>query len=203
MTDDLTEALVDVRRAYRLLWAYQRRVNDLLHAIDEHLGHHGLRQAGWKPASFLNVPNSAFYNPKRWAWDMFPGHSVQAWWTGTTVRGPMRADVWLYTDDGFQVSRGEPDPATWDVSPERARSKLWLYIATGPGAPDWDGLHALTKSTNFGETGTFSLPSGDYQVLCLLAGLEELRDPDALHGRLLARVDRWCAEVGALRRSGP
>jgi hypothetical protein len=198
MSDDLAGALVDVRRAYRLLWAYQRRVNDLFHAIDEHLGRHGMRHAGWKPTSFANVPNQAFYRPNKWAWDLFPGFGVQVWWTGTGPHGPVRADAWLYTDDGFQYTRGEPDPKSWETSAEQARSKLWLYVATGPAKPDWAALHAHVETTDLVGAGAFDLPSGAYRVVCLLAGLEELPDADALHARLLAPVDHWLAEAPAI-----
>lgn len=36
--DELSAALTDVRRAYRLLWAYQRRMDDLTNTFARHLG---------------------------------------------------------------------------------------------------------------------------------------------------------------------
>ena len=80
MNTDLGAALLDVRRAYRLLWAYHRRQSDLLSALDAHLHRHGLVFTGWRPYRFAAPSTrSAFFgvfsSMRTAAWARFPSRS--------------------------------------------------------------------------------------------------------------------------------
>lgn len=75
--EELNNALADVRRAYRLVHAYQRRVSDLMTQVDQTLSATGLSFVQWRPLFNKASPRTStpFFSGGRWAWDMLPGAS--------------------------------------------------------------------------------------------------------------------------------
>jgi len=70
-TPDFEAAIEDVRRAYRIVWAYQRRVLDVIEAITTEFPE--TRHYWWQTNSFDCLPARKTTDPLgRWAWDGLP-----------------------------------------------------------------------------------------------------------------------------------
>lgn len=66
-SNDLNAALADVRRAYRLLWGYQKRILYIVAEIRE--------QLGFIPSQVeyqFDTPDQKIEDPRRWMWDALP-----------------------------------------------------------------------------------------------------------------------------------
>jgi hypothetical protein len=77
---DLPDALANVRRAYRLLHAYHRRLCDLLQLVHESVGKAGLEFESWEPLNVARLPRSATPFFENWAWDLTPAYQVRCVW---------------------------------------------------------------------------------------------------------------------------
>lgn len=135
MTDsdrnDLAAALADVRRAYRLLWGYQKRILHIVAEIREQLGF----IPSWIEYQF-DQADQKIEDPRRWMWDALPFSMIGFEAEQGEDRG-QRGSRLLYidvvSDTGLAQeksrSRGnwEPKPDRFP-SPEDCRSELRLYI---------------------------------------------------------------------------
>ena len=138
--DTLEEALIDVRRAYRLLWAYQKRVTQCATYIRDRLGF----EHAYVDYQFRPPKNDIEHH---WAWDGLPLSLVGFLSTkpaadndgNSNPRAGRRqaADLLLYVNvvsdtalearlfkDNWQY---EPDAAELGP-PESSASQLWLYL---------------------------------------------------------------------------
>lgn len=141
MTQDLAAALTDVRRAYRLLWAYQKRVTQCATFIRDRLGF----EHGYVDYQFRPPKNDIEHH---WAWDGLPfalagfvSTKRAAEDGGTGIKRAKRrqvADLLLYvnvvSDTALEAClyeddwQHEPDAAKLG-QPESSNSELWLYLA--------------------------------------------------------------------------
>lgn len=139
--EDLSEALTDVRRAYRLLWAFQRRMLDYNRCIRDRLGfeHYDMHYC-------FSRPNS--YPEKKWMWDWLPGvlvgfESVRRTsdlssypngdWTNYLKAGDAALLVMVESDSEFLIAsatgKGEPSPLKFsDVKTAKSRLHLRLIV---------------------------------------------------------------------------
>lgn len=128
---ELSHALADVRRAYRLLWAYQRRMNDLATAFSHHLGFRSYYQEQEKTGGWSKLPMISFgYLSVR---TVHPDSKYQndKWWDYPRA-GDMLLYLWLESDSGFTQSRknsgkGEPNPLDFP-SVDEAQTSLHADI---------------------------------------------------------------------------
>lgn len=146
---ELARTLADVRRASRLLVAYQRRMNEVFYRVHLALQARGLEHRWWGSDRHRTPARSHVlqFAPGKWAWDMFPGLSLAAEWStgGPAVR---RVYLALDTDTGFEkpASGGEPDPTCFSLAPDDARTRLRAGLYTADRAdPPWVQIrvHAL------------------------------------------------------------
>lgn len=125
---ELEKALCDVRKAYRLVAAYQRRILDMAKKIQDMLE--------YKPCTFdhpyislrkQSIPSS------RWSIDMLPLYN-DLYMLYLPQKGDFnhaKIDEWMLelvfvNDTGFKiVNNEEPDPLNLE-SPENCCSRLWL-----------------------------------------------------------------------------
>lgn len=77
--NDLNKALQDVRAAYRLLYAYHKRVRGILSIIEGRLSENGLTFWEWSP-EYWGRPRRKL-TPQNWNWDHFPFHSYSVWYS--------------------------------------------------------------------------------------------------------------------------
>ncbi len=141
MTDNdmqIQQALVDVRRAYRIAVAFQQRINEVFQRFHETMEYEGFTFKWWGP-NYYATPMTVNYAPfRKWAWDMFPGFSMGAEWLGPESAPVRRIYLSLETDTGFEKRGGEPDPSAFKTRPEDAKTELWAGLWTSDTAgPDW------------------------------------------------------------------
>ena len=132
--EKLAAALTDVRRAFRLLWAFQRRVLDY-----NKIAYERLAFTEWAPSSLLGT--AARTGNASWTHlpmaDMefraFRRHSDEEYSTGKRWEEFPRAnDAVLYmrmrADTGMPlIVRNDPSPLTFEAA-ERCQTKLLMFI---------------------------------------------------------------------------
>lgn len=196
--DDLAAALTDVRRAYRLVQTYQRRLWDLLRGLDDVLSHAGLPFVRWKP---MNVwpppkPGTRFFE-SRWAWDFIPAYKIGCEWEQIDTRKKLARRVFVIAtaDTGYDAtSEGEPDPA-WFKPAEECATMLRVGLWTAPtSSPDWneavrarDGEGAVDERRNY----TLSVKGASYTYQFFHVDVADLIDEAAVKTKLFQPVESW------------
>ncbi|MDC0670342.1 SIR2 family NAD-dependent protein deacylase [Nannocystis radixulma] len=125
--DELTSAAV--RRSYRLVYQYQRRVFDRLAELTDALAAMGLAFERWDPALYSRPAKSTteFFRRPYWAWDLLPAYHLRLVFSASVAedRSARRIVVSVVADDGFRArsSRDEPDPRFFAPA-EQSRTEL-------------------------------------------------------------------------------
>ncbi len=203
--DALSDTLVDVRKAYRLIHAYQRRVWDLLRVIDLSAANAGLAFKGWKPMNVNPPPKSKTkFFVGRWAWDFLPAYDLGCEWEKTEKKGTRRVYVIARADTGYDArGEGEPDASTFTPAEEGATEvRIGLWTAS-TATPDWRGawqeVEAKIKRRE-DETYTLTVKGVTYRYRYARVNVADLVDEAAVKARVLAPIERWLAapvaEVG-------
>ncbi len=134
-TVNLETALCEVRKAYRLLWLFQRRVLDICETIRDsfgvvfyYVGYHFDKPTNGSPF-------------KKWSWDMLPmsnisflfvrhkGEYPNKEWANYPMPGDYLLSIHVVPDTALLDCKfeGEPDPMRFSP-PNAAGSKLGLYL---------------------------------------------------------------------------
>ena len=130
MDRDLDEAFQDVRRAYRLIAAYQRRALDI---VDELVRQFEKFQFYyWSPVQFAPPPRRSSDPVGRWAWDGLPYYCFSCLYLPVGAKldepkkGEWRLKINIDADTGYSAGDDEPDPTKFrDVT--ECESLLRLY----------------------------------------------------------------------------
>jgi len=129
--------LATIRRAYRYVVAYERRVLDTITQIDESVREGGFERVkphGWSPL-YRAFPSKS-WSADSWAWDNVPNYICRySWERGeqNTV-GAIRVLVDHVADSAFEakilsrVGLPELDPLTELGEPEKSRSLLRCLV---------------------------------------------------------------------------
>lgn len=195
--EELADALHDVRRAYRLVYAYQRRITDVIGAIGEVVHRHDIPFIGWSPVH--NAPpvktGKMFFERGKWAWDMLPLYAVHCEWHDPNPRKGFRRRVAVaaLADTGFVKEGREPDPSDFEAAASsRSTLTVELWTARGRGVSWRDAVdHAEEHHPGNGVTVTFALENAAYSVERHSLALEELWAPDSLDRLVLAPIRAW------------
>ena len=205
---DLAAALTDVRRAYRLIYAYQRRVSDLLQEVSSTLGARGLEFYWWEANLFGGVGRGGtpFFAAGRWAWDMLPGYAPHCDWRSAAGPDQRRVVVVIRADTGFLAKQGEPDPATF-AQVEASRSELQIFLCRATGgtlAPDaynaWDQTWADAWETVKGlgdlrdgrdHVGVIGPAQFTYRYIGI--DIAQLPDAAAVRSKLIDPLVEWAS----------
>ncbi|MDR7221298.1 hypothetical protein [Aminobacter aminovorans] len=140
----LASALVDVRKAYRLLWSYQRRVYDILQLITDEFGDMSFYY--WQTMHAGRPCNSGTNPLNRWTWDMLPMMQTSYLFLPNTVDrnetrpGQWMLEVYLSSDDGFSrtAGSGEPDPMHFEDAANSASSiTMYAWLCCEPSNLNW------------------------------------------------------------------
>ncbi|AKT36094.1 hypothetical protein [Chondromyces crocatus] len=195
--EDLSCALTDVRRAYRLLQVYHRRLCDLLHAIDETLRAEGMEFSRWEPKNVARLPKATkpFFGPDRWAWELTPAYQVECIWDLATKGRARRVIVEAIGDSGYNpVDDGEPDPARF-MDESQAATELHLGLWSAPTKRiDWDAARAvLERMQGWDQEGAQTLVVGgvDVRFQRLRVDLAQLVDVQAEHEKITGPLESW------------
>ncbi|WP_437947569.1 hypothetical protein WME98_43595 [Sorangium sp. So ce296] len=194
---DLAGALADVRRAYRLLHAYHRRLCDLLQLTDEFLAERGFEFDRWAPINVARLPQSTkpFFRPEHWAWDLTPAYQVECVWQGSSNGTHCKIHIHAIADTGYDDScDGEPD-ATSFKSAETAASELRIGLhRTRATKPDWSSAWSqLSRMANRKNGAEHKVRVGgdEYAYRYFDLNLAALGDEGAIKEKLLLSLDRW------------
>jgi hypothetical protein len=186
--ENLDRAFVDVRRAYRLLWLFQRRGLDLLSEIARNVGH---TFYVWSPIGY-DPPTKRGNDPaKNWALDMLPMYKFSKLYLPENFednrprKGEWMLDLCLTADTGLPSLSGsnyqEFDPMTFRA-PEECRTTLavWVLYCTKTISRNWvSGMWEEAKYPQFGEL--LKTPLG-FNVVGREYNLSELGNKAAIDG---------------------
>jgi len=138
MNEELENALIDVRKSYRLLFDFQSRILDLMSFIS---GKFGYRYSGGYPKFSDNGPREGKGSLDLWAWDWlnFYFHEFHFGYQERD-NDNIYFSIFLVTDSGFFESKSLNNKITkLDVqqfkSPEKSQSKLIFVV----GKNFWQG----------------------------------------------------------------
>lgn len=195
--EELSATLADVRRAYRLIHAYQRRVWDLLRVIDQTAARGGLAFDHWQPMN-VNAPPKAktkFFE-WCWAWDFVPAYDLGCEWVGKAGKKVVkRVFVIVKADTGYK-QRGNKEPDAADFPPAEACATevhLGLWEAS-PASPDWEAAWAeLTQKHTREEDKTYELTLGGvhYKHRFVRVNVADLVDEAAVTKLVHRPIEAW------------
>lgn len=143
----LDSALTDVRKAYRLLWCYQKRVFDIVKLIAAEFD--DMAFYNWRTLH-AGSPSRSDSNPMsgRSTWEMLPMVSASYLFLpgGTnhnaTVTGQWMLEVLVESDRGFLDTEdgSEPDPASFEPA-EKVEStiSIFAWYCRGETSKNWVG----------------------------------------------------------------
>lgn len=195
--DELKAALVDVRRAYRLLHAYHRRVNDLLYTAHEFLAKQHAEFDAWGPINVWMLPQKSkpFFRPETWAWDLTPAYQVECVWRRSRSGMHHKMHIHAIADTGYDASgEGEPDPAKFEHA-ETARSEIRVGLhRTRASEPDWGAAwkqQSGNSARKDGDVHRVKIGNDEYAYRYFAIELVELANEHAIKEKLLQPIDEW------------
>lgn len=196
---ELDAVLGDVRRAWRLVYAWQRRVNDLVAHVDAALVGRGYAFEEWRPTRYSPPPRTGtpFFRDSTWAWDMLPGYRFWVSWVRWDAEGgrTRRVTLDVCADTGFRKEGVEPDPADF-LPAAQSDSVAWLgwWTAT-THSPDWAaGWRELTRTPIVAGEQKSAVAAGvTYTVISRAVPLAALPDLPDVDDELVTPTLAWDA----------
>jgi hypothetical protein len=144
---DLVRALTDVRKAYRLIWLYQRRVVDIIRLISESLGYRFWR---WETEYHIGrMPGQVTRNPfeeGEWIWATLPLYRMSLFYFPSTLdwnvqkSGQWMLEIAVETDTGvtWPEDGSEPSPVEFAAADKcETLLRLYAWYCTKEGNLDW------------------------------------------------------------------
>ena len=206
-TKNLSNALIDVRRAHRILYAYQRRMSDLAYFIKCKLDMPKFR--GFKHFSRPISKNSGYLTiwHDMWAWDYLYSYLFE-YYLGEKETGDKPHNYKLsliqYSDTGYFDQDGQKRGRISEFgSEEESSSKLLFFLEYKSKDSEWewkDGsyMERIVLDKEFGRkehTKTFrSTATGVKQILCSFP-LERFINMEATL-EVLREFHSYCQEKG-------
>lgn len=204
-TENLSNALLDVRRAHRILYAYQKRMSDLAYFIKRKLDMPKFR--GFKHFSRPISKNRGYLTIRHdmWAWDYLYSYLFE-YYLGKKEAGDKLHDYKLsliqYSDTGYFDQDGQRRCRISEFgSEDESGSKLLFFLEYKPKDSKWvwkDGpyMERIVLDKEFGRkehTKTFrSTATGVKQILCSFP-LERLINMEATL-EVLREFRSYCQE---------
>ncbi|MDI9849517.1 hypothetical protein QM467_15785 [Rhodoblastus sp. 17X3] len=184
---ELSLALLDVRRAYRLLWSYQRRMLDMMCVIADAFEEHEFYV--WEP-SYFEPPCKRTRDPsKHWAWDMLPMVNMaylclpEGADRNHPKKGQWMLEILLTSDSGFELSETENEPDSKTFAPaENAESTLTLlaWQCTADTDLNWHAKMWAAHDYPEGDDVLTDLDEMPFRVLSKTFELSTLADRNAV-----------------------
>ena len=194
--DELKAALVDVRRAYRLLHAYHQRLQDLLRATHDFLESNNFEFKHWSPSNVVRLPQSTKpFFVGQWAWDLTPSYMVQCSWNRSDNKSAHQIYVQAIADTGYEsFVGGEPNPLMFEsAGTSRSEIRVGLY-RTGTTKPDWGAawhlLSGKADRTN-GDVHVVTVGKDEYSHRYFDVDMVDLANEHAVKERLLDPMRAW------------
>ncbi|WP_276482694.1 hypothetical protein [Paraflavitalea pollutisoli] len=179
-TTDLQAALIDVRKAYRLLYMYQRRLVDTVDYISQSIG--------------VQIENTyccfsgSFFDGRKhyrdyWAWDWLPMY-FHEFYCGAHKRLNglvINVGIAIQSDTGFydaQLSNKQNIEAYAPV--EDSETRLLFYLARNGWKQDFPEFEKLWERSQ----RTFALTKGDKQFAAIALPLSDFMHETLIHASL-------------------
>src|SRR6266851_1847466 len=115
MSEELKNTLIEVRKAYRLIYLYQYYVFDIVRKIVEEFGNP--KFYCWDTQHYEKPPPLTSSPLDRWTWDMLPTYDLSLLFlsvgadTNRQRQGDWLLEIRVVADDGFELQGStEPDP---------------------------------------------------------------------------------------------
>jgi hypothetical protein len=203
--ETLEAALLDVRKAYRLVYMFQRRVLDLVELIGQLIGDDiGLQFLRWCPrGKYSGLPPGM--NPlEENAWKMLPLYNAKFLFAppdtqpGKRLKGEWLLEIRVVPDTGFtQQGRGEADPSDFANTQCESRLELYAFIVLTDMNERW---LRLSRRSVLPERDDIAMDGANgIRVIGLRKNLTHLADRAAvekLAGRFRGIVKREGGNVG-------
>lgn len=176
---NLDNALLDVRKAYRLLQRYQRRVLDLSAALAREIDEYAAFRY-WCPVYYQPNPGS-YTNPAgRWAWDGLPYFDFCAFyvreefWKDEHAPGDWMLVIRCTADTGYsEVGDEEPDPLGFrSVADSSSLLRLYCYQYTQAKVEPW--VNGAFWGSEWPDEGEGSVLGGNLLGRCIRVPLAEV-----------------------------
>lgn len=206
-TENLSNALLDVRRAHRILYAYQRRMSDLAYFIKCKLKMPDFR--GFKHFSRPISKNSGYLTIRHdmWAWDYLYSYLFE-YYLGKKEAGDKQHNYKLsliqYSDTGYFDQDGQSRCRISGFgSEDKSSSKLLFFLEYKPKDSKWEwgngtSLEGIVLDKEVGRkehTKEFrSTATGGKQILCSFP-LERFINMEATL-EVLSEFRSYCQEQG-------
>lgn len=155
---ELSEKLTNVRRATRLLAAYNRRLLSILklvHETAQSADKLALEFIRWQPMYHAPIGNQTTEPFARWGWDFLPlSFSGFRWTTNGKSKpsgpGSVMLGVWHEVDEAYEKSGGsEPDPVKFRAAEESSTLLyVWLLaIKSGTVTDEWSAVAEVVEKS--------------------------------------------------------
>jgi hypothetical protein len=143
---DLSHALVDVRKAYRLIWLYQRRVADIVGLITDALGY---KFYSWDTGAIGRMSRSRTKDPfgsDQWIWSTLPCYRMSLLYLPPNLAsniqraGEWMLEIFVESDTGAKAREDDSEPPPTEfASVEESATVLRLYAwhCSADGSLDW------------------------------------------------------------------
>ncbi len=179
--DNINAALVDVRKAYRLLYLYQRGVLCLTEEIADALG---FKFFSWQ--SYFDRRSTRKTSPsEKWVWDMLPMY--KAWFLFSQEasdpkpkKGECFLEISLLSDNGYpENADNEPNPLEFEktVADSDTCIKLVVFQTVKDLDHDWYYFWKKYEYSDFPSIGIETVADKEYR-------LAELSDQESLNSVL-------------------
>ena len=183
MTETLATALTDVRRAYRLLWAYQQRVFDIVAKVagcfEELNFYFWDAELGGRPCTGGTHPGV------RPGWSLLPVSDISILYLSSKDPNAPKAGDWMLecrirSDTGIDMDADGIEP-TYQHLAEDAASVLELYAWRCRRDSRLNWYHGLWERVSWPQKMVFSVEvTDDFTVIGATFDLTELATEDAV-----------------------
>ena len=156
MSEKLAKALVDVRKAYRLIYLYQKNI---LSTVDRFVQEFSGVFYWWTPTESSAPPQRGTNLTKRWAWDLLPLYSAAILYTSGGENTEHFPGDWLLsfqltTDSSFESDGEEPNPINFEPA-EDGETSIIISL--------WYCKKAISSNWFWGIWNEKEYPEGDYE----------------------------------------
>ena len=198
--EELSKALLDVRKAYRLLYLFQRRIMDLVAQLSGKLGQSFWY---WLPAGDEEAILGSKNPVDRDSWKMLPLFDASFLFLPPGVvpssapqKGQWLLELLLCVDDGEpEGGRGEPNPAEF-ADPTTCHSMICLYafiVQEDIQGEWWRNVYQRSEWPE--EDGVAETNSSGVRVVALSSDLAALSDSASVNS-LAERLRELVISVG-------
>lgn len=192
---------LEIRKAYRRIYSFQRRTFDLLTELSDTFGSLNFTFERWDPVYSGRPAKSTteFFRKTHWAWDFLPAYRFECSWSSVNKGEQSRhIIVDVGADTGWQKKRPEPDPMDFlPVSDSRTLIGVSLLRSNNPEMTwhtAWTEVLSKQHHIFDGNYHTFPLGSASITYRNFAVDLHELIGKNEVQERIVTPIHLWLKE---------